>query len=85
MIEPGKNGHRNGSIARGAARHVAPRKSGIRLTWILPSTARRPGSAPAICGPWHNPKLSSDLRNPRSAQHGGISVHKHPDVVFTPP
>ncbi len=36
MIEPGTNRHRNGGIARGAARHVARRKTGIRLTWILP-------------------------------------------------
>ena len=31
MIEPGKNGHRSGSVARGAVRQVAPRKTGVRL------------------------------------------------------
>ena len=56
-----------------------------RTPGSLPSTARRPGSAPAIRGPWPNPKPSGDLRNPRSARFGAISLHKHPDVVFAPP
>ena len=60
--------------------HQASQRAGS-----LPSTARRPGSAPAICGPWPNPKPSSDLRNPRSAHPGDIPLHKHPDVDFTPP
>ncbi len=51
----------------------------------LPSTARRPGSAPAIRGPWHNPNPYGHLRNPRSAHLRGISLHKHLHVVFTPP
>ena len=36
MIEKDKNGHRSGSVARGATRQVASRKTGVRLTWILP-------------------------------------------------
>ena len=60
--------------------HRAYRRGGS-----LPSTARRPGSAPAIRGPWPNPRPSGDLRSPRSAQHGDFSVHKHLDVDFTPP
>ena len=35
MIEPDKNGHRSGSVARGVARQVASGKTGVRLTWIL--------------------------------------------------
>ena len=84
MIEPGKNGRRSRGVARGAARQVASKKTGIHLTWILPSTARRPGSAPAIREPWHNVKLSSDLRTPRSARPGGIPLHNDPDVRWTP-
>ena len=74
-----------------AAKHRPPPPSRVGIAGLgatqgsLPSTARRPGSAPAIRGPWHNPKPSSGLRNPRSAQPGGIPLHKHPDVVFTPP
>ncbi len=37
MIEPGKSGHRNGGVARNAARHVYAASTGIHLTWILPS------------------------------------------------
>ncbi len=59
--------------------HQASQRAGS-----LPTTARRSGSAPAIRGPWHNPKPSSDLRNPRSAHLRGIPLHKHPDVEFTP-
>jgi len=57
---------------------------GIETGGSLPSTARRPGSAPAIRGPWPNPKPSSGLRNPRFAHLGAISLHKHVDVVVTP-
>ncbi len=39
MIEPGKSGHRNGGVARNAARHVYAASTGIHLTWILPSLA----------------------------------------------
>ena len=39
--------------------HRAYRRAGS-----LPSTSRRPGSAPAIRGPWPNPKPSGDLRGP---------------------
>ena len=35
MIEPGRSGHRNRAVARDAARQVASRKTGVRLTWIL--------------------------------------------------
>ena len=52
---------------------------------LLPTTDRRPGSAPAIRGPWPNPMPSSDLRRPRSARRGRVPLHKHPDVIFTPP
>ena len=60
--------------------HQASQRAGS-----LPSTARRSGSAPAIRGPWPNPKPSGDLRNPRSAHLRGIPLHKHPDVECTPP
>ena len=42
MIEPGKSGHRNGGVARNAARHVSAASAGIHLTWILPSPPERP-------------------------------------------
>ena len=56
MIEPGQNEHRGGSVARGVARQVASRKTGIRLTWILRSInpvregqkASRNGRVPAL-------------------------------------
>ncbi len=37
MIEPGKSGHRNGGVARNAARHLSAASAGIHLTWILPT------------------------------------------------
>ena len=49
MIEPGKHGHRSGSVARGAARQVTSRKTGVRLTWILPPITGRGGQ------PWRTP------------------------------
>jgi hypothetical protein len=40
MIEPGKNGRRSRGVARGSATHVASKKTGIHLTWILPYRGR---------------------------------------------
>ena len=78
MIAPGNSGHRSQAIARDAARQVSARKYGIRLTWILPSTAKERGSTSALRWPWHNRKRASDIWNRRR-------VHRRRVFVVHPP
>ena len=84
MIEPGNNGRRSGGVARGAARHVTSRKTGIHLTWILPSTALRSRSASPLRWPWRNPNPFSNLRNRCRARPKRVFLHIDSDVTCAP-
>ena len=80
MIEPGTNGRRSRGVAREATRQVTSRKTGIRLTWILPSTAKERRSASALRWLWHNRNEASNLgHRQRVPPEHGLS-HNNPDV-----
>ena len=62
MSTPGQSGHRSGGVTKYAASQPASRKTGSRLTWILPSPAPRAGSPPPPRPQWRNRNSSRDLR-----------------------
>ena len=51
MSAPGQSRHRSGGIAKYAASQLASRKTGSRLTWILPTPHHRPPAALAVPAP----------------------------------